>query len=66
MVEAAGVLEDEGVMAVGCPLDYPEMVRRVIVKRQFFSMSRIFDKKRSKPKIFLAYNLNQLCLSFIL
>ena len=27
----------------------------VLFKRQFFSMSRIFDKKRSKPKIFLAY-----------
>ena len=31
-------------------------VIQVTIKRQFFSMSRIFDKKRSKPKIFLAYH----------
>ena len=33
----------------------------VSIKRQFFSMLCIFDKKCSKPKIFLADHLNQLC-----
>ena len=37
-----------------------------LIKRQFFSMSRIFDKRCSKPKIFLAYHLNSLCFSFTL
>ncbi len=35
-------------------------------KRQFFSMSRICDKKHSKPKIFLAFLPKLLCFSFIL
>ena len=38
----------------------------IIIKRQFFSMSCIFDKKRSKPKVFLANHLNPLCSSFSL
>ena len=37
-----------------------------VIKRQIFSMSRIFDKKRSKPKIVSAYHSNPLCFSFIL
>ena len=37
-----------------------------IVKRQFFSMSRICNEKCSKPKIFLAFLSKLLCFSFIL
>ena len=36
------------------------------IKRQFFCMSRNFDKKCLKPQIFLAYHLYSLCFSFIL
>ena len=36
------------------------------IKKPFFSMSRICDKKRSKPKIFLAFLSKLLCFSFIL
>ena len=35
------------------------------IKMWGFCMSRIFDKKRSEPKIFLAYHLNSLCFSSI-
>ena len=37
-----------------------------IIKRQFFSMSRICNEKCSKPKIFLAFLSKLLCFSFIL
>ena len=35
-------------------------------KRQFFSMSRIYNEKCSKPKIFLAFLSESLCFCFIL
>ena len=38
----------------------------IVIKRQFFSMSRISDKKRSKPKIFLAFLSKLLYFSFTL
>jgi hypothetical protein len=38
----------------------------LIIKRQFFSMSRICNEKCSKPKIFLAFLSKLLCFSFIL
>jgi hypothetical protein len=36
-----------------------------VIKRQFFSMSRICNEKCSKPKIFLAFLSKLLCFSFI-
>ncbi len=44
----------------------PREIILLLVKRQFFSMSRICDKKRSKPKIVLAFLSKLLCFSFIL
>ena len=44
---------------------YSKTPGNVCFKRQFFSMSRIFDKKRSKPKIFLAFVSNSLCFCFV-
>ena len=38
----------------------------LLIKRQFFSMSRICNEKCSKPKIFLAFLSKLLCFSFIL
>jgi hypothetical protein len=40
--------------------------RKELIKRQFFSMSRICNEKCSKPKIFLAFLSKLLCFSFIL
>jgi hypothetical protein len=38
----------------------------LLIKRQFFSMTRICNEKCSKPKIFLAFLSKLLCFSFIL
>ncbi len=41
-------------------------VNEQTLRGSFFSMSRICDKKRSKPKIFLAFLSKLFCFSFIL
>ena len=54
--EKAVGLKQPGIILVGYMLPAKGLCLKCqnLFKRQFFSMSRIFDKKRPKPKIYLA------------